>query len=69
MMSARVRGEQNDWPKLMVRLPPDAKAWLEGQADRYGNSQNSEIVRAIRERMDRAGETSRSREAESRTVA
>ena len=37
-----MRGEQNDWPKLMVRLPPDAKAWLEGQADRYGNNQNSE---------------------------
>ena len=49
-----MRGEQNDWPKLMVRLPPDAKAWVATQAQTYGNSQNAEIVRAVRERMDRA---------------
>jgi len=45
---------QRDWPKLMLRLPPDAKAWVGEQAKRHATSQNSEIVRAIRERMDRA---------------
>lgn len=37
-----------------LRLPPDAKAWVEDQARRYGSSQNAEIVRAVRERMERA---------------
>lgn len=36
-----------------LRLPPDLKAWVEDQAERYGGSQNSEIVRAVRERMER----------------
>lgn len=44
---------QRDWPKLMLRLPPDAKAWVEKQAEKHATSQNSEIVRSIRERMDR----------------
>ncbi|MGN7124044.1 hypothetical protein [Methylorubrum thiocyanatum] len=48
---------QRDWPKLMLRLPPDLKAWLEGQAAKHATSQNSEIVRSIRERMDRAKPT------------
>ena len=37
----------------MARFPPDVKAWLASEADRYGSSQNAEIVRAVRERMDR----------------
>jgi hypothetical protein len=48
------RGEQHDWPKLMVRLPPDAKKWLAAQATENGSSQNAEIIRSIRERMSRA---------------
>lgn len=44
---------QRDWPKLMLRLPPDFKAFIEHEAARNGSSQNSEIVRSIRERMDR----------------
>lgn len=36
-----------------LRLPPDAKAWVEAQAKRFGSSQNHEIVRAVRERMER----------------
>ena len=51
-----MRGEQHDWPKFMARIPPDLKAWLSEQAERYGTSQNSEIVRAIRERMERTNE-------------
>jgi predicted HicB family RNase H-like nuclease len=40
-------------PKFLVRLPPDAKAFIADQADRNGSSQNSEIIRCIRDRMDR----------------
>ena len=36
-----------------LRLPPDAKAWVEQQAERHKSSQNAEIVRAVRERMER----------------
>jgi hypothetical protein len=36
---------------VLVRLPPDVKEWLERQADRNAASQNSEIVRSIRDRM------------------
>jgi predicted HicB family RNase H-like nuclease len=52
-----MRGEQHDWPKFMARIPPDLKVWLAQQAEKYGTSQNSEIVRAIRERADRTNET------------
>jgi predicted transcriptional regulator len=34
-----------------IRIPPDAKAFLEAQAEKNCSSQNSEIVRAIREMM------------------
>jgi hypothetical protein len=40
-----------------LRLPPDAKAWVEEQARRYGSSQNKEIVRAVYERMERSKAT------------
>lgn len=36
-----------------LRLPADVKAWLVEQASKNASSQNSEIVRAVRERMDR----------------
>ncbi len=48
---------QRDWPKLMLRLPPDAKAWVEDQATKYGTSLNSEVVRSVRERMERQTKT------------
>jgi hypothetical protein len=38
---------------LLLRLPRDMKTWLERQAARTLSSQNSEILRCIRERMDR----------------
>ncbi|MDI4665560.1 hypothetical protein K9U40_14685 [Xanthobacter autotrophicus] len=44
---------QEHWSRLPLRLPPDLKAWLAAEAARNGASQNSEIVRAIRERMER----------------
>ncbi|HJE24952.1 MAG TPA: hypothetical protein K8W01_14950 [Methylorubrum populi] len=48
---------QRGWPKLMLRLPPDIKIWIEDQAAKHATSQNSEIIRSIRERMERAKPT------------
>lgn len=42
-----------DRKPLQLRLPTDLKTWLKAEAEKNGASQNSEIVRAIRERMDR----------------
>jgi len=42
---------------ITLRLPADAKFFLETQAQRNGSSQNSEIVRCIRDRMDRETKT------------
>ncbi|NEH87747.1 Arc family DNA-binding protein [Rhizobium leguminosarum] len=39
--------------RLMLRLPDDQKAFVEREAQRNGSSQNSEIIRCVRERMDR----------------
>lgn len=39
--------------KFMLRLPPDVKCWLEREANKNASSKASEIVRAIREKMDR----------------
>lgn len=40
-------------PKIIVRLPEDVKAWLDAQVDAYQSNQASEVVRALRERMNR----------------
>lgn len=40
-------------PKLWVRFPVDVKRWLASQARKNASSQASEVVRSIRERMDR----------------
>jgi hypothetical protein len=39
--------------QLPIRFPADVKAWLADQARLNGSSQNSEVIRAVRERMDR----------------
>lgn len=46
------------WPRLLLRLPVDAHAFVKQQAEWNGSSLNSEIVRCIRERMSQrlAGE-------------
>ncbi|MDD9745517.1 Arc family DNA-binding protein [Marinovum sp. PR37] len=36
---------------MQLRLPPDLKRWIEEQAEANGSSQNSEVIRAVRERM------------------
>lgn len=40
-------------PQVAIRVPPDLKQWLKEEAVRNQSSQNSEIIRALRERMDR----------------
>jgi hypothetical protein len=37
---------------VLLRLPRDVKAWIEKEAARTLASQNSEILRCIRARMD-----------------
>lgn len=40
-------------PQQIIRLPVDVKAFVDHQAEKFGSSQNSEIIRAVRERMER----------------
>lgn len=46
-----------DRKPLQLRLPAELKDWLKVEAEKNGASQNSEIVRAIRERMERQATT------------
>jgi Arc/MetJ-type ribon-helix-helix transcriptional regulator len=39
--------------QLIVRLPVEVAAWVEHQVVRNGSSQSSEVLRALRDRMDR----------------
>ena len=43
--------------RMQLRLPAEIKAWIADQAAKTGASQNSEVVRAIRERMERLAAT------------
>ena len=45
-----------------ARLPTEIKDWLQQQSNLNGSSMNSEIIRAIRERMDRIGDRKDSNE-------
>jgi len=38
--------------RVLVRLPREIKSWIEREAERNCASQNSEIIRALRARMD-----------------
>jgi hypothetical protein len=40
-------------PQLRIRVPKDVKAFIEKQSAINRSSQNSEIIRCIRERMSR----------------
>jgi hypothetical protein len=44
--------KRSDTAEMVARLPLDVKRWLEQEAARNGASQNSEIIRALRIRMD-----------------
>lgn len=37
--------------QIGIRFPPDIKRWLEREADRNRSSQNSEVIRAVRQAM------------------
>jgi hypothetical protein len=41
-----------DRANMVLRLPRDIKRWLEREAVENASSQNSEIIRAIRQRME-----------------
>jgi hypothetical protein len=53
MLRSRYVKGARQLPQQIVRLPIDVKAFVDEQAERYGSSQNSEIIRALRERMER----------------
>jgi hypothetical protein len=38
--------------RLLLRLPKEIKSWIEQEAAYNGSSQNSEIIRCVRSRMD-----------------
>ena len=44
-----------DDPQIKVRIPNDAKDFIESEAQWNASSLSSEIVRCIRERMERKG--------------
>jgi hypothetical protein len=55
---------------VLVRVPPDMRAWLEGKAEHSTASLSSEAVRAIRAVMDREHEQRRAaRKREREAVA
>ena len=37
---------------LSIRLPRDIKTWLEAEAARNDRTQNSEVIRSLRARME-----------------
>lgn len=43
----------SDRKPMQLRLPADLKAWIAAEAARNASSQNSEVVRAVHERMKR----------------
>lgn len=46
-----------DRKPMQLRLPKEVKDWLHQEAHRNASSQNSEVIRALRERMERTTET------------
>lgn len=44
---------RKDDAQFKLRLPVDIRNWIDGQAALNRSSKSSEIVRAIRERMER----------------
>ena len=45
-------GKRSDRAEMVVRLPPEVKGWIERQARKNCASQNSEVVRSVRLRME-----------------
>ena len=42
----------NSRKPMQLRLPQELKEWIKAESDRNGNSQNSEVIRAIRAAKD-----------------
>jgi hypothetical protein len=45
-------GKRSDLAEMVIRIPRDVKGWIEREAERNCASQNSEIIRSIRARME-----------------
>ena len=43
----------NSRKPMQLRLPQELKEWIKAESDRNGNSQHSEVIRAIRAAKDR----------------
>lgn len=43
-----------DRKPMQLRLPTDLKDWIKAEAEKNGSSQNSEVIRAVRDCMARA---------------
>lgn len=43
--------------RMTFRMPPDVEAFLAAEADHNCTSKNAELIRAVRERMQRAKAT------------
>jgi hypothetical protein len=54
---------------VLVRLPPALKAWIVEEAARNCASHNSEIVRSVRERMEREQANAALARAKERAIA
>ncbi|WP_411887343.1 Arc family DNA-binding protein [Hydrocarboniphaga effusa] len=44
---------KKDDPQFKLRLPPDLKEWIDQQSQINRSSKSSEIIRSVRERMER----------------
>jgi hypothetical protein len=44
--------KRTDLAEMVIRMPRDVKGWIEREAERNCASQNSEIIRSIRIRME-----------------
>ena len=54
---------------VLVRLPPTLKAWIVEEAAKNCASHNSEIVRSVRERMEREQSAASLAKAKERAIA
>jgi len=61
--------KKHQWAKMLVRLPPPLKAWVVRQAENNCTSHNSEVIRCVRERMEREKASAAVAKAKLRGVA
>ena len=61
--------KKHESANVLVRLPPALKAWLVVEAAKNCASHNSEIVRCVRERMERELANASLAKAKERAIA